>query len=76
MTNYENDIMNLLEGDTPKEKYEYLLTIKPNTQRSDLFNMIIDNLEYMIILYRKEKFTQSDELKEKIIDSLDNLMKS
>lgn len=24
MTNYENDIMNLLNGDTPKQKYEYL----------------------------------------------------
>lgn len=32
MTNYENDIMNLLEGDTPKQKYEYL---KQVLQRND-----------------------------------------
>lgn len=25
MTNYQNDIMDLLPGSTPKEKYEYLL---------------------------------------------------
>lgn len=24
MTNYQNDIMELLEGDTPKQKYEFL----------------------------------------------------
>ena len=27
MTSYQNDIMDLLHGDTPKAKYEYLLTI-------------------------------------------------
>lgn len=27
MTNYQNDIMDLLEGDTPKQKYEYLKKI-------------------------------------------------
>jgi len=28
MTNYQNDIMDLLQGNTPKEKYENLLEIR------------------------------------------------
>lgn len=28
MTNYENDIMEKLNGDTPKQKYDYLLNLK------------------------------------------------
>ncbi len=28
MTNYQNDIMNLLQGDTPKQKYENLVKMK------------------------------------------------
>lgn len=32
MTNYENDIMEKLQGDTPKQKYEYLLSISYSGQ--------------------------------------------
>lgn len=31
MTNYENDTLDLLPGDSPKQKYEYLL---------EMFNML------------------------------------
>lgn len=30
MTNYQNDIMELLQGDTPKQKYDNLKTILSN----------------------------------------------
>jgi hypothetical protein len=36
MTNYENDIMNLLEGNTPKQKYEYLLSILQKHKVGDI----------------------------------------
>ncbi|NCC55785.1 MAG: hypothetical protein EOM11_09965 [Erysipelotrichia bacterium] len=48
MTNYENEIMNLLIGDTPKQKYEYLLKvlrpdINDKTKRTELKDMYQDN---------------------------------
>ena len=34
MTNYANDIMDLLQGETPKQKYEYLQTLlKPKEKK-------------------------------------------
>ncbi len=50
MTNYENDIMDLLPGDTPKAKYEYLKDLKTKAVLNDkgevLFISTIDHIEF------------------------------
>ena len=48
MTNYENDIIDLLQGDTPKQKYDYLKMLL--NERTRTAEQIIDE----ICKYRSE----------------------
>jgi hypothetical protein len=45
MTNYQNDIMESLVGDTPKQKYEYLqMLLKNHIEHTYVINRGFENL--------------------------------
>ncbi len=50
MTNYENDIMDLLQGDTPKQKYEFLkgfLKILLEERNSGVESSLLTTVDYL-----------------------------